>query len=239
MAERFRRRRLPHWDVPGATYFVTSCLHGSIPARGLLQLADYRAELAARPRPAGRTESDWAVDRWKLAFTRAEQLLDDDPPVRWLADPRCARVVAAAVRHFDRVRYDLFAFVVMPSHLHWVFRPRAEATDHPVGGRSPRERIVHSVNRYTGNECNRLLGRAGPFWQHESYDHWVRDDDELGRVVAYVEQNPVKAGLVATAAEWPYSSAAVVGPVSNRPSGVGPVSNRPSGVGPVSNRPGS
>jgi len=39
MKEMFRRRRLPHWDVPGATYFITSCLEGSIPAQGLLDLA--------------------------------------------------------------------------------------------------------------------------------------------------------------------------------------------------------
>ena len=233
MAERFRRRRLPHWDVPGAAYFVTSCLHGSIPARGLLQLADYRTEVAARRRPADRTALEWAGDRWKLAFARAERMLDHDPPVRWLADPRIARAVADAVRHFDGERYDLLAFVVMPSHLHWVFRPREDWAD---DRRSPRERIVHAVNSFTASECNRLLGRSGPFWQHESYDHWVRDDEELGRVVDYVEQNPVKAGLVATAAEWPFSSAAVVGPASSRPSGVGPASSRPACAHPRANR---
>jgi hypothetical protein len=47
----------------------------------------------------------------------------------------------------------------------------------------------------------------GTFWQDESYDHCVRDDDELERIIHYVEDNPVKAGLVASAASWEYSSA--------------------------------
>jgi hypothetical protein len=39
MEEKFRRRRLPHWDLSGATYFITACLAGSIPAQGLLDIA--------------------------------------------------------------------------------------------------------------------------------------------------------------------------------------------------------
>jgi putative transposase len=199
------RRRLPHWDVPGAAYFVTTCLEGSIPARGLLDLVRYRDELVTRTRPVNRSEQQWVVDRWKLAFARVEEYLDDEPPVRWLDDTRCARIVADAVRHFDGVRYDLLAFVVMPSHIHWVFHPLDEwAAD---DDRGPRERILQSVNRFTSRECNRVLDRAGAFWQHESYDHWVRDEDELERIVAYVEGNPVKAGLVARASDWPFSSA--------------------------------
>jgi len=56
--------------------------------------------------------------------------------------------------------------------------------------------VVHSVNSFTAHGCNRLLGRQGTFWQHESYDHWVRDDGELERIVDYIAWNPVKAGLV-------------------------------------------
>ena len=42
--EIIRRRQLPHWDMPGAPYFVTTCLEGSIPARGLLEIVRYRDE---------------------------------------------------------------------------------------------------------------------------------------------------------------------------------------------------
>ncbi len=52
--------------------------------------------------------------------------------------------------------------------------------------------------------CNRALGRRGPFWQHESYDHVVRDSVELERILWYILDNPVKAGLVNNWRDWPY-----------------------------------
>lgn len=62
----------------------------------------------------------------------------------------------------------------------------------------------------TAREANRVLGRTGePFWQKESYDHWVRDPAELERIRRYVEHNPVKAGLVREEGEFPWSSAGV------------------------------
>jgi type I restriction enzyme R subunit len=47
MREQFRRRRLPHLDQPGALYFVTTCLEGSIPASGLKDIYDYRKPLSS------------------------------------------------------------------------------------------------------------------------------------------------------------------------------------------------
>jgi putative transposase len=66
---------------------------------------------------------------------------------------------------------------------------------------------MHSLKSYTGHEANKILGRTGSFWQHESYDHWVRDDEELARIVAYINANPVKAGLTKYAHEYPWCSA--------------------------------
>jgi type I restriction enzyme R subunit len=207
--ERFRRRHLPHWDLPGAICFVTTCLHGSIPARGLLDVSRYRKDLERRPLPGGLTADEWASRRWKLGFARAERWLDADPAVRHLADPCLARIVVETMYYFAGARYDLLAYVVMPSHLHWVFRPRDDwCRSAGPNRRPPRERIMHSLKTHTALECNRARGRQGSFWQQESYDHCVLDVEELERVIRYVEQNPVKAGLVETPERWPFSSAA-------------------------------
>jgi putative transposase len=64
---------------------------------------------------------------------------------------------------------------------------------------------MHSLKGYTAYEGNRLLGRKGAFWEHESYDHYVRDEEELERIVAYVLSNPLKAGLVTDWKAWPWS----------------------------------
>jgi REP element-mobilizing transposase RayT len=70
-------------------------------------------------------------------------------------------------------------------------------------------RLLGSLKGATAREANRILGRTGEsFWQAESYDHWVRNADEFDRIVAYIESNPVKAGLVGRPEEYPWSSAA-------------------------------
>jgi REP-associated tyrosine transposase len=209
-SELIRRRALPHWDVPHAAYFVTSCLEGSIPARGLLDVENYRIDLERRPRPKDMTQHDWQRECWKRLFARRDRWLDEEPAVRHLEDPRLAKIVVDALYYFAGKRYDLLAFVVMPSHLHWVFQPReswVESLGPAVEAQTPRERVVHSINRHIAYECNQVLGKQGPFWQHEAYDHWVRDVDELERIMDYIENNPVKAGLVESPQAWLYSSA--------------------------------
>jgi type I restriction enzyme R subunit len=194
--------------MPGAAYFITTCLEGSIPARGLLDLTRYRDELQRRPRPDGVTAAQWADQQWKLAFAQAERWLDREPAVRHLADPRLARLVVNALYHFAGQRYDLLAFVVMPSHFHWVFQPRELwIAQRKASTRTPREEIVHSINSFTAHQANEVLGRTGVFWQHECYDHWVRNVDELERIIRYIEANPVAASLVASPEEWEFSSA--------------------------------
>ena len=60
----------------------------------------------------------------------------------------------------------------------------------------------------TARSANLLLGRTGqPFWQDESYDHYARHSIQRDRIIAYIEENPVSAGLVSSAELWPWSSA--------------------------------
>ena len=205
--ECIRRRNLPHWDVPGAAYFVTTCLEGSIAAQGRLDIRRYRDELERRPKPAGISDADLHRDRWKLAFARIDRWLDDAHGVRWLEDPDLARKVVDALYFFAGQRYDLLGFVVMPSHVHWAFQPLPAWYETLGESVSARGHICKSVNQYSARFGNRHLKRTGDFWQHESYDHWIRDVYELERILLYIEANPVKAGLVKSPVDWPFSSA--------------------------------
>ncbi|MGH9629139.1 MAG: transposase, partial [Bryobacteraceae bacterium] len=93
--------------------------------------------------------------------------------------------------------YILHAYVVMPNHVHVLLTPLV-----------PPSRLLGSLKGFTAREANKLLGRTGePFWQGESYDHWVRNQGEFSRIQAYIENNPVAAGLVAAAPNYPWSSA--------------------------------
>lgn len=92
--------------MPGAAFFLTTCLDGSIPAQGLLDIAQYRKQLEERPRPAGKSEQDWALEKWKLGFARMDQWLDTRPAVRHLSDPVLATIVMDGLHYFAGKRYD-------------------------------------------------------------------------------------------------------------------------------------
>jgi len=77
-----------------------------------------------------------------------------------------------------------------------------------IPGRRTIPGAAFTLKGTTAREANRLLSRTGePFWQCESYDHWVRNDVECARIVRYIENNPVKAALTGLAEEFPWSSA--------------------------------
>jgi REP element-mobilizing transposase RayT len=85
----------------------------------------------------------------------------------------------------------------MPNHVHVLLQPQA-----------PLSKITKSIKGYTATEANKILGRTGePFWQDESYDHWVRNRHDLEKIVRYIEMNPVSAGLADAIDPWPWSSA--------------------------------
>ena len=213
-----RRRRLPHQDVVGHPIFITGCLDGSIPAAGLREINLYREKLETLPTPDNcGSDRDWELIKHKKLFSLVDHLLDHKSPVNHLSDAAQATIVRDAFYHFAEERYELLAFVVMPSHHHWLFLPnedwaeRAMAENQAAGKKlqTAREIISHSVQSYTATMCNRARSAAGQYWQHETFDHWARDDEEAMRIANYIEQNPVKAGLVNAAEDYVFSSARV------------------------------
>jgi putative DNA methylase len=106
---------------------------------------------------------------------------------------KLAEVLLAGEKHN---LYELFAWFIMPNHVHILILPISD----------PRK-ITHIIKGRSAREANLILGRSGPFWQHESYDHFVRSKKEFDRIVNYIEQNPVSAGFAFDAKDWRFSSA--------------------------------
>ena len=222
------RRNLPHWYVPGAVHFVTYRLAGTIPVAVLVELRE-RREARKKEKPAPGVPPAQHRDRLHRRFFAAyDQYLDQHRDVGWLAKPAVAALIRSNLYHHDGKKYHLLAYCVMPNHVHVLLQPIAAAPDPGAGrreaelsttggedvlseeitnARSPLSAIMHSLKSYTANRANERLGRSGPFWQHESYDHWVRDTDELCRIAEYIAANPVKAGLAARPEAWRFGSA--------------------------------
>ena len=178
---RYYQRRLPHWDTVDQPLFVTFRLHGSLPA--------HRSFLPDNLAHSGE------------AFVAMDRLLDRGAsgPLH-LHRPELADMVVTALRDGERRfgRYELHAYVVMPNHVHLLVTPKV------VAGR-----WLAPLKGFTAYRANELLGSHGrAFWQDESYDHLVRSKDEFERIQSYIEENPVRAGLVLAAYQHPWSSAA-------------------------------
>ena len=137
-------------------------------------------------------------------FLAVDRELDRaDQGTAWLKKPEIAAAVTDAIRRGEEIgQYRLDAFVVMPNHVHILIEPVVD----PI-------RLLKSLKGASARDANRILGRVGkPFWQDESFDHWVRNGAELERTRAYIHQNPVKAKLVERAEDWIWSSATRIRP---------------------------
>lgn len=184
----FYRRHLPHWQPGGAAFFVTFRLKNSLPAAVI-------AALDGQEERDGRRLSDGQ------SFVKWDAFLDHAASgPYWLARTDVAAIVSEAMRYRDEREYILHAFCIMPNHVHAVFEPlKAGASGVQLS------KIMQSLKRQTARKANVMLSREGAFWQDETYDHVVRDNDEFRRVVGYVLNNPVKAQLVSVWSDWPWT----------------------------------
>ena len=172
-------RDLPHWHPQGKSLFVTWRLFGSLPVNVLRALGQKKISSGRRF-----VELDSFLDRAACG-------------PHWLKDPRIARcVVDGLLRGEELAHYRLHAFVVMSNHVYALMDPKV-----PVAA------AMDALKGATARRANQLLGRTGAhFWQDESFDHWVRNDAEFARIRAYIEGNPVSAGLAQRSEQWPWSS---------------------------------
>jgi len=217
----YYRRHLPHYQPPKATYHIVFRLAGSLP-EAVIELLRLEREQAERAIEKTKDENErnrlMREHRWSY-FQRFDALLDGNSTgPHWLKEPTVASIVKEALHYRDGKEYDLLAYCIMPNHVHVVFTVGRSGTpsteqnnrakgrnDIPTYNAKPMFRILQSLKRHTARKCNAILKRSGPFWQDESYDHLVRDDNELERTIWYVLNNPVDAELVDSWEKWPWT----------------------------------
>jgi putative DNA methylase len=174
------RGYLPHFDAPGIRQMITYRLHDAMPAS---RRHEWEALLELE---------DERERRIKI-----EAYLDAGHGECYLRRPEIAALVEENLLRFDGERYRLLTWVVMPNHVHTL----VETANTPLAD------ILHGWKSYTGKAANRRLGRSGDFWQAEYFDRFIRDEEHFHKALRYIENNPVKAGLVKMYETWRYGSA--------------------------------
>ena len=173
-----RRGYLPHFDAGAVVQSLTFRLADSLPRHV------HESILAS-----SKTESEQRV--------RIEALIDHGRGACVLRQTDCANIVENALKHFDGDRYKLSAWVIMPNHVHVLIE---QIEGHRLGD------VVHSWKSYTANRINEVTGQTGALWAPDYFDRFIRDERHYANAVSYIECNPVKAGLISRAEDWPFSS---------------------------------
>jgi len=181
------RGRLPHWEKESATYFITFRLSDSLPKSVLDRITSEREAIVKTANQLHRglsPEERRKIQR--LSTPIVEKFLDSGVGACHLRNPAIAEDIADTLLHFDDQRYRLFAWCVMPNHVHAVvklFPGQALAS------------LMHSWKSFTARRANAILNRQGTFWQREYYDYLIRNESEFERAIDYVAANPEKANL--------------------------------------------
>jgi putative transposase len=187
------RHRLPHWEVVGRPHFVTIRCAGSLPGDVQARLREIHVNLA---RIASSSPQFAALQR--QYFQTCEKYLDQGGGFAPFHVPAALNALFAAL---DRIQatadWRVTDAVAMPNHVHLLLVPLTECP-------TPLRGMIRLLKGRVAREANLALGRRGAFWQSDWFDRWMRDDAEEMRTVAYIRQNPVKAGLVRDWRIWPW-----------------------------------
>jgi REP element-mobilizing transposase RayT len=173
------RGYLPHFDSSHAIQAITYRLHDSLPVQVIEQL-----KLDASNN-----------DKLKVKINK---FLDKGYGSCSLGIPEISEIVETNFLYFNRVKYDLIAWVIMPNHIHVMIKPYEGCS---------LQLIVKSWKSYTAKECNKISGGNGRFWFPDYWDRFIRDENHFSGAVNYIHNNPVKAGLVESPEKWSFSSA--------------------------------
>ena len=192
-----RQRNLPHLERSGASYFITWRLAGTIPSE-LLETLRFQTQ-ALRGRAQDVTNNpekrQQASDEHKRLFAQFERHLDSGSTgPKWLTDPRMAEIVCDVIK--DQTAFaSIDCFTVMSNHVHILFTP--------IDPHTARE-VLKRIKQITAFHCLKISHSIAPFWEGENYDHIVREG-EWDRILIYIIQNPVAAGLCKHWRDWPYT----------------------------------
>jgi acyl-CoA synthetase (AMP-forming)/AMP-acid ligase II len=128
---------------------------------------------------------------------RVEEYLDQGMGECLLRDPVAADILKTTIIAENGKSCDLKAWVIMPNHVHLLLR-LLDGFD--LSG------LMKSIKGVSARKINQRLGRSGTVWQADYFDRYIRDESHFSKVLRYIENNPVVAGLAPSPEEWTFNS---------------------------------
>ncbi|MEM6317293.1 MAG: transposase [Bacteroidota bacterium] len=206
-------RNLPHIQPIGAAFFVTFRLKDSIPKAKIWQLKNNFDTTIQQIKLENPVDLEFQLyNERKRFFAHYDALLDAMKyGPTFLEQPAIAELVAKEIHRFDGDLYKLVAYSIMPNHVHILIDTSIQLPSFFDVSKweslefEPLSNIMKKIKGPSAVYANRLLDRVGKFWQRESYDHYIRNTKEFNNVIAYILNNPVKAGLAKNWEDHPFT----------------------------------
>ena len=176
----FRGNHMPHWNVDGAIYHVSFRLADSVPQEKLQEWQEARMDFRRRQLNGEQIPAEDVCEFKRLYSENIEKYLDSGFGSCILRNDGALAVVRAALLHGDGVDYRLHAYGIMPNHVHvgFALRPGGELSQ-----------VVQAWKSVSSHRINRLLGRKGPVWQVDYYNHVIRTAEEYRAQMNYIARN--------------------------------------------------
>jgi REP element-mobilizing transposase RayT len=191
----YTKRALPHIQLSDCVLFVTWHLAFSIKE----EVKDKLTKSILINKYDNTNIKKCATNTNLDQFYDYDSVLDAKQDIRInISLPPHSDIVKQALLYYNGNKYELYAFCIMPNHVHAVMKPLLKGieTYYTIS------EIMHGIKSYTSHKINKLSKTSGKVWQAESFDHVVRDETELREILNYVINNPVKAGFVDKWDEW-------------------------------------
>ena len=210
--ERYNRR-LPHIQPKGAIFFITFRLYGSAPKVELekLKLEFSTSWLKIRSIKDSKRVNTLKAELRKQYFTKHDELLDQNKfGNHFLKEDKIAQIVADQLHRFDKKFYHLICYCIMSNHVHILIDTTVQIPHNIIDiddlqDFANLDVIMKRIKGAYAIYANRLLGRKGQFWDRESFDILIKNDNSLTRVMSYILENPVKAGIVEKWVDYKWS----------------------------------
>ncbi|MEO8376790.1 MAG: transposase [Candidatus Sumerlaeota bacterium] len=183
--------QVPHFDGVKCVEHLTFHLADSVPDE---MLNRFHEELESVPISKRATELWSDVQEWA----------DGSHGCCYFRDPRAALAVQNVLLLCDGERCLLFAWMIMPNHVHVFIQPQGEWTSAKLIA-DCKEQCLEQLVKVDGLQIDR-----GACWQEEYWESFLRDEAQFKQAVERVHNDPVRAGLVERACDWPWSSASLM-----------------------------
>ncbi len=199
--QRYHKEKLPHIQPQESIIFITIRLDIHLNQEYFDLLIAKKAEIT------NSVENIHNEDERKIIFNKKLFAVQDkyfdcyQDTGNLFINSKCAKVLENELHNFNGIMYELYAFTIMPNHVHFLCRPLLNSS----GEEYSLAIIMNRIKGRTARFINQEMNRSGSLWQKEYYDHYVRNEQELNNIVRYIVLNPMKAGLVDQPRLWKWT----------------------------------